>query len=41
MKIILFILGFIFLSFWLAILIGAGVSSGIKNAYKELSEKED
>lgn len=38
MKIILMILGFVFISFWLAVIIGIGVSAGIKIAYKELSK---
>jgi len=39
MRIILFILGFILISIWLAFIISIGVAVGIKTINKELSEK--
>lgn len=41
MRIILLILSFILLSFWLTIIIGIGVSAGIKNAFDRFSDKEN
>ena len=41
MKIILFILGFILISIWLAFIISIGVAVGIKTIDKGLSKKED
>ena len=40
MKILLFILGFIFLSFWLTIIIEVGVAAGMKNFYKNNFQKK-
>ena len=34
MKILLVIVGFLLLSFWLVIVISAGVSSGLRNYFK-------
>ena len=34
MKILLVVVGFLLLSFWLVILISAGVSSGLRNYFK-------
>lgn len=34
MKILLVIVGFLLLSFWLVILISSGVSSGLRNYFK-------
>jgi len=41
MRIILLILGFILFSFWLTVIIGIGVSAGIKTAFDKLSDKEN
>lgn len=41
MKILLFILGFIFLSFWLTIIIELGVAAGIKSFYKMNFQKKE
>jgi alpha-N-acetylglucosamine transferase len=43
MKIILGIAIFVFISFWLAIIIGVGVNSGIKAFYRDYfqNKKED
>ena len=38
MKIILFALGIILISFWLTFIVSVGVSVGIKTAYKDFSE---
>lgn len=40
-KIILIIIGFIFVSTWLTILIGAGVETGLKNYFNKFSKKEE
>ena len=40
MKIILNILFFIFISIWLAIVIGVGVNSGIKTFYRDNFQKK-
>jgi len=41
MKIVLLILGFIFLSFWLTIIIEVGVSAGMKSFYKMNFQKKE
>ncbi len=41
MRIFLFILGFIFLSFWLTIIIEVGVAAGMKNFYKNNFQKKE
>lgn len=44
MKVLLIITGFLLLSFWLVILISAGVSSGLRSYFKnnfQIKEKEN
>lgn len=41
MRILLFILGFIFLSFWLTIIIEVGVAAGMKTFYKNNFQKKE
>lgn len=43
MRIILFILGFLFISFWLTLIIAIGVNAGLKTFYQVnfQNKKED